>query len=64
MNDGEYHITYSYIDNSANQFPPGVFGNLAGTAVAETAATIVAPIKAGPAVQYRTMTTEVYGSSK
>lgn len=64
MTDGEYHITYSFVDNSANEFPPGVFGNLAGTTVAETLTTIVAPIKAGPPVQYRTMTTEVYGSSK
>lgn len=30
MNDGEFFITYSYIDNSANAFPPGIFGNFPG----------------------------------
>ena len=64
MNDGEYHITYSYVDNSANAYPPGCFGPLTGASVAEIAVTTTVPPYAGPPVNYRTMTTEVYGSSK
>lgn len=60
MNDGEFHITYSYIDNSANAFPPGYFDPAPGTAgiVGTAGEAAAAP------VQFRTMTTEVYGLSK
>lgn len=56
MNDGEYHITYSYVDTSV--FLPG---SLAGGA--DTTGLPGEEASFG-AVQFWTMTTEVYGRSK